>query len=147
VIFPISLPNGIALAVDEKVLFVAETETARLWAFKVTAPGELELLPFPAPNGGRLGFGAGGFQRFDGIKLEAGGNVCVATLERGGITTITPEDGFAHHVPLPDRRTTNLCFGGADHRTVHVTLSSTGRLVRLRWPVPGHPLNFVDRAS
>ena len=146
-IFPISLPNGIALAPDEKQLFVVETETARLWAFSVLAPGVLERLPFPSPNGGRLVYGAGGFQRFDGIKVEASGNICVATLERGGITTVTIQDGFAQHVPLPDRRTTNLCFAGPDLRTVYVTLSSTGQLVRLPWPRAGHRLNFVERVS
>jgi gluconolactonase len=144
VIFPISLPNGIALAPDESVLYVTETETARLWRFRLVAPGQPEILPYPSPNGGRIVFGAGGFQRFDGIKVEADGRVCIATLQRGGITTVAPEDGFAAHTPLPDRHTTNLCFGGSDLRTVHVTLSSTGRLARLRWPRAGHPLNFVD---
>jgi len=36
VIFPISKPNGVGLSPDEQVLYVAETETGRLWAFDVT---------------------------------------------------------------------------------------------------------------
>jgi gluconolactonase len=144
VVFPISLPNGIALSPDEKQLYVAETETARLWRFSVTSPGRLEQLPFPSPNGGDLVFAPGGFQRFDGIKVEAGGNIAVATLERGGITTVTEAGEAVDFVPLGDRRTSNLCFAGSDRRTVYVTLSSSGRLVRLAWPRPGHRLPFLD---
>jgi gluconolactonase len=144
VIFPISMPNGIALSPNEDTLYVAETETARLWSFKILSPGEVEILPFPSPNGGRIVYGAGGFQRFDSMKVEADGRVCVATLQIGGITTISPADGYAEHTPMPDRNTTNLCFGGPDLKTVYVTLSHSGRLARAAWPRAGHPLNFVD---
>jgi gluconolactonase len=147
VIFPISLPNGIALSPDESVLYVTETETARLWRYRLLAPGRPQILPYPSQNGGEIVFGAGGFQRFDGMKVEADGRVSVATLQNGGITTVDPQDGFATHVPMPDRHTTNLCFAGPDLTTLYVTLSSTGRLVRLNWPRPGHPLNFVERAG
>ena len=146
VVFPISMPNGVTLSPDETVLYVAETETARLWKYPIRSPGEVDLLPYPSPNGGSIVFGAGGYQRFDSMKVEAGGNVCVATLNNGGITTISPADGFARHLPMPDRHTTNLCFGGRELTDMYVTLSSSGRLVRLKWPRPGHPLNFVERA-
>jgi gluconolactonase len=144
VIFPISMPNGIALSPEEDVLYVAETETARLWSFRVRAPCDVEILPFPSPNGGRIVHGAGGFQRFDSMKVEAGGRVCVATLQIGGITTISPDDGFAEHTPMRDRNTTNVCFGGPDLKTLYVTLSHSGRLARVAWPRAGHPLNFVQ---
>jgi gluconolactonase len=147
VIFPISLPNGIALSPEEDVLYVTETETARVWSYRIRGPGELEIVPYPSPNGGRIVYGAGGFQRFDGIKVEVDGRLCVATLHQGGITVISPIDRFATHVPMPDRHTTNLCFGGPDMRTVYVTLSTTGRLARVTWPRPGHPLNFIDRVG
>jgi len=46
-------------------------------------------------------------------------------------------------VPLADRYTTNLCFGGADRRTVYVTLSGNGKLVAIDdWPTPGLPLAY-----
>jgi gluconolactonase len=146
-IFPISMPNGIALSPKEDALYVTETETARLWSFRVLGPGEVEILPFPSPNGGRIVHGAGGFQRFDSMKVEADGRVCVATLQIGGITTISPADGFAEHTPMPDRNTTNVCFGGPDLKRLYVTLSHSGRLACVRWPRPGHPLNFVERAG
>src|SRR2546423_1089692 len=36
---PMLTPNGIALSPDGRVLYVAETETARLWAFDLVEPG------------------------------------------------------------------------------------------------------------
>ena len=56
---PILTPNGIGLSPDGKTLYVAETETARLWAFDVLAPGVLAKEPFPSPHGGRLMVGSG----------------------------------------------------------------------------------------
>jgi gluconolactonase len=49
------------------------------------------------------------------------------------------------HVPSPDLFTTNICFGGPDLSTAYVTLSSTGQLVRMRWPRRGLPLNFLNK--
>ena len=46
---------------------------------------------------------------------------------------------------LPDRLPTNICFGGSDLKTAHVTLCEKGTLGRLAWPVPGLPLNFLNR--
>lgn len=148
VVFPLSHPNGVGLSPDETELYTAETETARLWKFRITEPGHVALLPYPeSPNGGEIMFGAGGFQRFDSLKVEQNGNVCVGTLHNGGITVVPPAGGAVQHVPLPDLLPTNLCFGGADQRDVYVTFSSSGRMVKLRWPRPGLKLHFLDRVA
>lgn len=145
--FPLHTPNGIGLSPREDVLYVSETETARLWQYRILSPGRVETLPHPSPNGGSLVYAAGGeYQRYDSLKVERDGRVCVATLEIGGITTVLPAERTAATFPMPDPTTTNLCFAGADLRTVFVTLSSTGRLARMRWPRPGLRLNFSDLA-
>src|SRR6185437_4507859 len=51
---PILTPNGIGLSPDGAVLYVAETETARLWAFDIAEPGVVRKAPFPSPHGGRF---------------------------------------------------------------------------------------------
>jgi gluconolactonase len=43
---------------------------------------------------------------------------------------------------VPDIVTTNICFGGADMRDAWITCSSTGRLLKVRWPRPGLRLPF-----
>jgi gluconolactonase len=46
---------------------------------------------------------------------------------------------------MPDPITTNICFGGPDMKTAWITLSSTGQLVAMDWPVPGLKLNFLNK--
>jgi gluconolactonase len=145
VVYPMLTPNGIGLSPDGSQLYVAETQTGRVWAFEVEAPGRLRKLPFPSPNGGRLLAGLPGFQLFDSLAVDSAGNVCVATLFNGGITVISPDGSSVEHVPMPDTYTTNLCFGGPELRTAYVTLSMTGRLVAIDWPRPGAALNWLNR--
>ncbi|HUP08873.1 MAG TPA: SMP-30/gluconolactonase/LRE family protein, partial [Caldimonas sp.] len=138
-------PNGTALAPDGATLYYAETEGARVWAFDVEGPGVVRKEGWPSPHGGRMVVAAPGghYQRFDSMAIDALGNVCVATLIKGGISVVAPDGSLATHVPLPDRYTTNICFGGPERRTAYVTLSGTGRLVAIDdWPIPGLKLNF-----
>jgi len=137
VVFPLEGPNGIGLSPDETELYVAETMTARLWAYPIVEPGELS-------RERRLLQGIDGFHLYDSLAVDAEGNVCVATLVNGGISILSPTGAAARFVPLPDLLTTNICFGGPDLRTAYVTLSSTGQLVRLPWETAGLKLNFTD---
>ncbi len=63
--FPLMTPNGCGLSPDGKVLYVAETQTGRVWAYDILAPGELAKQPWPSPNGGRLLAGVEGFNLFE----------------------------------------------------------------------------------
>lgn len=142
VIHPIMQPNGIGLSPDGQTLYVAETETSRLWAYRVLEAGVVELLPFPSPNGGQLICGLPGYQRFDSLALQENGNICIATLTAGCITVVAPSGEVLRQVIMPDLGTTNLCFGGSDMRSVWVTLSYAPSIVRLTWPEPGLKLHF-----
>ncbi|MGE3301715.1 MAG: SMP-30/gluconolactonase/LRE family protein [Hyphomonadaceae bacterium] len=135
--FPLLTPNGVGLSPDGATLYVAETLTARLWAYDVVGEGELSKAEFPSPNGGRILYGAGGYARYDSMAVEENGNICVATLESGGVTVISPTGALVEFRPMPDIYCTNICFGGPDMRTAYLTLSSTGRLVAVEWPRPG----------
>ena len=140
--YPLLTPNGVGLSADEKTLYVAETETARLWAFDLELPGVARKHGFPSPHGGRLVIGLDGFQRFDSLALDAAGNICVATLVSGCISVISPDGKLLRQVPTGDPVTTNICFGGAELRTAFVTLSGTGRLVTFDWPEAGCKLVY-----
>jgi gluconolactonase len=143
---PLMSPNGIALSPDGKVLYYAETEGARLWAFDISAPGIVNQLPWPSPQGARMICAAPGghYQRFDSIAVDAQGNICVATLIHGGITTVFADRKMISHTPLPDVYTTNICFGGKDLRTAYITLSGSGKLIAVEnWPTAGLQLNFL----
>jgi gluconolactonase len=134
---PVLTPNGVGLSPDGRTLYASETETSRLWAYPVTGPGTLGQEPWPSPNGGRLVHGLPGFQRFDSLAVEEGGNICVATLVRGGISVFSPGGEFLEFHAAPEGYCTNICFGGADRRTAFITLSGHGELFAARWPRAG----------
>jgi gluconolactonase len=140
--YPMLTPNGCGLSPDERTLYVADTEGARLWAFEVRSPGVLAAKAQFAPHSGKVLAGLPGNARFDSLAVLASGNVAVATLMTGHITEISPKGEIVRAVAMPDCYPTNICFGGPDMRTAYVTLSDSGRLATMRWPEPGLKLNF-----
>ena len=61
------------------MLYVADTEGARLWAFDVEAPGVLRAPEPFHPHSGRVIAGLPGNARFDSLAVMASGNIAVAT--------------------------------------------------------------------
>lgn len=74
--------------------------------------------------------------------VDSAGNVIVATLVNGGLTSIAPS-GECTHYPCPDILTTNACFAGPGLTTLYATLSTTGKLIAFdNWPTKGLKLAF-----
>jgi len=142
VIFPLENPNGIGLSPDGKRLYVAETYTAKLWAFDIVAPGEIAAGSGLSGGGGTFLHGAAGYTYFDSLGVDSAGNICVATIGESGISVVSPEGGLVDFVPTPDPFTTNICWGGEDMMTAWITLSGTGQLATMRWPRPGARLAY-----
>ena len=145
-IFPLEAPNGVGLSPTGDELYVAETPTGRLWAWPLSGPGQLAGERADRPDGGRLLRGRRGYFLFDSLAVAADGGVCIATIIDGGVTTVYPDEREPKFVPMPDRLTTNVCFGGEDLSTAYITLSSTGQLVSMPWETPGAPLNYLNVA-
>ena len=145
-IFPLERPNGIGLSPDEKTLYVVETPTARCWAFRLSAPGEIESANGPyRGEQGRVVVGLGGYQMFDSLAVDGEGHIAVATLIIGAVSDIWPDGSRVDQYVLPDMMVTNVCFGGPDLRTAYATLSMGGTLVAFDWPRPGLPLHHLNR--
>jgi gluconolactonase len=141
VIYPVEMPNGIALSPDGATLYVAETMTGRLWAWDIEAPGVLARGQRNILGGtGRLVIGLGGFQLFDSMAVDAEGNLHLGTVP-AGISVVRPDGVLLEQMRMPEAFATNLCFGGPGLRTAFVTLSSTGRVVAFESRWPGAPLN------
>ncbi|HEX7036050.1 MAG TPA: SMP-30/gluconolactonase/LRE family protein [Pseudomonadales bacterium] len=136
VIGPIDEPNGVGLSPDGRTLYVAQTESARLWAFELDGPGVARTRPGPG-LGGRLLFACPDLRWFDSLAVEADGNVCVGTLLQGAITVVSAGGGLVEQIPLDDPLPTNLCFGGEDGRTAYVTCSASGTILAIPWRRPG----------
>ncbi len=140
VLFPWDMTNGVALSPDGMTLYFSETLRGRAWRCPLTGPGRPARLPLPFDPDFLL-YAAPGLAGFDSMAVEAGGNICQATLFDGGISVISPAGQRLEFLSLPDPLVTNICFGGEDMRTAYVTLSGTGRLLRMRWPRPGLALH------
>jgi gluconolactonase len=123
--------NGVGLSPDGMTVYAADTHQARLYRYAARREPQRPTWVATAP----------GHVSFDSLALTAAGNVCVATLRTGGITTITPQ-GATSFRGFDDRYVTNIAFGGADMMDAWLTFSTRGLLVKARWDEPGLRLHF-----
>jgi gluconolactonase len=129
-------PNGIGISPDGKTIYAAMSFEMLLVAFDIIGPGELG--PIADWTAGRPVGQFAPQQLLDSLAVLANGDVCVGTCVRNtGIGSINPATGALTDYPFDDILTTNICFGGDDMQDAWVTLSTTGRLVKCRWPTPG----------
>lgn len=125
VVYPLEMPNGVALSPDGGHLYVAETRTRRIWEFELAGPGRIVGGRGLAtvPSGGPLNIGGA-----DGVCVARDGTIIVATLGAGGVTAFTPTGELCGTLALDDPMTTNVTLS-IDEVTLFITLASTGRLV------------------
>ena len=142
VVFPAHEPNGIGLSPDGKILYWAETWTGRIMRRRVEGPGQLAEAGMV--DTWQCLYGFPGFQLLDSLAVDGDGNVCVATLVNGGISVISPEGELVDFFPTGDILTTNVCFGGPDLKTAYITVSGTGKLLKMPWKCAGAKLNYLN---
>lgn len=121
-----SKPNGLCFSVDERRLFVNDTDRGHIRVFDVLADGTL--------GGGRVwaeleGEGIG---VADGMKLDREGNLYCAGP--GGIHLFDADANCLGVIHMPEH-TTNLAWGDDDLRSLYVTASTS--LYRFRAEIPG----------
>lgn len=144
VIYPLTFANGVGLSPAGDRIYLAETVTARVWSWEIEAPGVLAAGSGPGPVGADLLYTFTDYHLIDSMAVEAGGNLCVATLHIGAISVIDPGGNLVESVPVTDDDPiiTNICFAGEDLGTAYVTAGGRGRVYRAAWERPGLPLNF-----
>ena len=122
-------PNGLALSLDESILYVDDSRNRHVLAFPLGAdlsvgdPTVLVDMNVEAQGGP------------DGMKLDSEGNLYVTGP--GGLWVVSPEGNHLGTIEFP-QLPANLCFGGEDLRTIYVT-ARTG-LYSIRVNVPGNPV-------
>lgn len=134
--------NGVGLSPDGQTVYAATTYERTILAFGVTGPGTVEPSMLAAVPG-RVVTSFPGHVLLDSLAIEADGRIAQATLvARPGICSVHPDTGAQEDFAFPDLLTTNIAFGGADMMDAYVTLSTTGKLAKCRWPRAGLRLNF-----
>ena len=130
--------NGVGLSPDWKTVYVADTYSARVYAYERRAEAQSSRWVASVP----------GKTMLDSLAMTAAGNVCVATMgadfngaSGGAITTVTPA-GAVTQVAFDDPIVTNIAFGGADMMDAWITFSGRGALVKTRWSEPGMRLVY-----
>ncbi|MEE3256869.1 MAG: SMP-30/gluconolactonase/LRE family protein, partial [Actinomycetota bacterium] len=137
VAFPLDGPNGVGLSPQEDRVYVAETHQGSILYWELAGPGELAGSPH-----GRFLARPAGRKLFDSLAMDAEGNVSVATIQTGGISTFTPDGEELEFFEVDDPLCTNICFGGEDMKTAFITLSGTGKLIRTEWQRSGLVLPY-----
>ena len=119
--------NGIDLSPDEKTLYVGESETREIWAYRV------EGAKLGAP---RL---VTKFKDFslDGLRTDMDGRLYVTRILKGTVAVMSPDGKLEREIPLRAKEPTNLAFGGPDGRTVFVTQRQGGFIEAFRVNRPG----------
>jgi gluconolactonase len=120
-------PNGIAFSPDEKYLYVNNTQPKKVWMrYTVQKDGSLKdaKVFYDATLDGRPGSP-------DGMKVDREGNVY--SSGPGGIWIFSPEGKALGTIVMPER-TSNVAWGGADHKTLYITASSSVYRVTLKVP-------------
>jgi gluconolactonase len=142
----IDRPNGVAVAPDDKTLYVIDSHqkeggNRKVWAFDLAEDGSLSKQRVVYD----FGKGRGG----DGLRTDVKGNLWVAaginkprgypgeTLDvAAGVYVISPKGKLLGRIPIPEDLITNVAFGGRQRKTLYVTAGKT--LYRFPVEVSGH---------
>jgi D-xylonolactonase len=119
--------NGVALAPDERTIYLSDSRTRRIIVFDVD-------------RSTRSGIDVSEYGHPDGMAVDEIGGLWVA-LVRGGIGRFTPEGTLDRRLEVPSELTTSVCFDGpylyatTGGHTEHPELR--GCVLRTRLDVPG----------
>jgi gluconolactonase len=120
--------NGIELSPDEKTLYVNESIQRKIWTFNVDDQGNLSnkrlFAEFPD-------FG------FDGMKCDKDGNLYVCRYGKGVIAVLSPDGKIIREISLKGKSCSNLVFGGAENKTVYVTLQDRKGMEKFQNDIAG----------
>jgi gluconolactonase len=118
-------PNGLCFSLDERALYVNDTDRQHIRVFDVMPDGTLANGRVWAETKGK---GAGAP---DGMKIDSAGNVyCCGP---GGIHVFDPGGTCLGVIKVPEY-TANFCFGDDDLRSLYVTASKSVYRLRVRTP-------------
>jgi gluconolactonase len=127
-------PNGIVVDQEESFLLVAVTRANQIWRVPLPASG----LTTKVGIFSHLHGGPGGP---DGLALDNGGNLLVCHTGFGSIWRLSPlAEPLDRIVSCAGVGTTNLAFGGPERKSLFITESRTGTLLRAELETPGLPM-------
>lgn len=123
-------PNGLALSPERDILFAAMTRDNSVWRIPLLSDGMTGKVGRFASFHGTAGP--------DGMAMDKSGNLLVAHASSGSIFILDEEANIVGRmVSCRGKVTTNLAFGGPSNKSVFITESQTGCVLRAEWREPG----------
>ena len=116
--------NGVEVSTDEKHLYVNESVQRNVWKYDIDAKtGDVKnkrlLIQFPDHG-------------LDGMRCDVDGNLYIARYAAGEVAVVSPHGTVIERIKLKGQKPTNVAFGGADGKTVYVTLQERGAIETFR---------------
>ena len=120
--------NGIEVSPDNKSLYVNETVQRKVWHYDLSSAGELsnKKLFYEFEDGG-----------MDGMRTDKEGNLYIARYGKQHIVVLSPEAKLLGKIKLKGEKPTNVAFGGADGKTLFITLQGKKWVESCKVPIAG----------
>lgn len=110
-------PNGIIGSLNGKTLYVADIGDRKTWAYTINEDGSLGSKTLFCEMGS------------DGITTDRKGNLY---LTGKGVTVFDKTGKELGNIAVPENWTSNVCFGGKNHKTLFITASKGLYRIRTR---------------
>lgn len=127
-------PNGLVLTGDEKHLILAATRANQIWRMPLHPDGSTTKVSlFLQLQGGLTGP--------DGLAIDAEDNLAVAHCGFGTVWVFSRLGEPMYRIrSCRGLQTTNLCYGGEGGRSLFITESDSGTILKVDLPVAGQRL-------
>ena len=124
-------PNGLVPNLNEEILYLAVTRANQVWRIPLLDDGgTAKVGVFQHLSGG----GGGP----DGMALDKEGGLLVCHAGNGCVWHFTPLGEPRHRIhSCTGLLTTNIAFGGEHNKSIYITESETGTILRAQLPVAG----------
>jgi gluconolactonase len=123
-------PNGLVMNVAETQLLLAVTRANNVWKLVLHDDGTV----YKAGTFIQLSGGNGP----DGMALDEKGGLALAHVANGCVFVFDDRGRPQYRVDSPEGvLVTNLAYGGPDRRTLYITESESGSILRATLPTPG----------
>ena len=120
--------NGIEVSPDNKTLFVNESVQRKVWAYDLSAEGNVsnKRLIYEFPDFG-----------MDGMRCDIDGNLYITRYGKGTVVKLSPSGKIIKEITLAGKNASNIAFGGKDGCTAYVTIQDQGNVETFRVDKPG----------
>lgn len=126
-------PNGVCLDPGEETVYVAATRDNAIWRVPLMRDGGVAKV-------GRFIQFSGGTGP-DGLAMDEGGGLAVAHVGLGAVWIFSSRGEPMLRINAPaGAHTTNIAYGGTDRKTLYITESETGTILKAPVEVPGQAM-------